>query len=478
MPNDIPEREITNPGEIEANIESDDAVEMELSAEEIAYLKELREKKEKERKKEEEIERLHQKQIEDGYDSPSRHQYRRIRDATGIPTEWLNTFNAGWTFAECTTKIRGITVYGNPAIYDKNYTTTGWLYTRRESGPKDKALKNQAIDNCVEELVNSISLKRKYIRQNYNKRSKNPAVYTVEFAPFYLNQIKSICKDKLYKKIKTKIPKAKTKLQKKNLETFISKWKINSKKEVKENYSRMKDDVDVEEYVSIFQGKQDMLSKIIHKKDGEWHFRISKGEDETRELKDSFFANLERVKEEWNDKQNNEKGKKSVPKTVEEWLKRKDIDVQSGILKCVCSFLNSKGGKIWLGVRNDGKIIGISNVKKREQYKNSKNFEIVDDLSLRITQALENTFPEYYDSHIETNTPALRPGQSDDQQLIVIDVRPTYPAGVFIERRDKDGKPYDVPYHRVGSKCLPMSLKEFLKYRDKRGDKTPNKKKS
>ena len=49
MPNDIPEREITNPGEIEANIESDDAVEMELSAEEIAYLKELREKKEKEK---------------------------------------------------------------------------------------------------------------------------------------------------------------------------------------------------------------------------------------------------------------------------------------------------------------------------------------------------------------------------------------------------------------------------------------------
>ena len=184
------------------------------------------------------------------------------------------------------------------------------------------------------------------------------------------------------------------------------------------------------------------------------------------------------MKEEWNDKQYNEKGKKSVPKTVEDWLKIKDGDVQSGILKCVCSFLNSKGGKIWLGVRNDGKIIGISNVKKREQYKNSKNFEIVDDLSLRITQALENTFPEYYDSHIETNTPALRPGQSDDQQLIVIDVRPTYPAGVFIERRDKDGKPYDVPYHRVGSKCLPMSLKEFLKYRDKRGDKTPNKKKS
>ena len=100
-------------------------------------------------------------------------------------------------------------------------------------------------------------------------------------------------------------------------------------------------------------------------------------------------------------------------------------------------------------------------------------------MRLRITQALENTFPEHCDSHIEINTPDLRPGQSDDQQLIVIDVRPTYPADVFIEKRDKDGKnPYDVPYHRVGSKCLPMSGKEFLKYREKRGDKAPNKKKS
>ena len=152
--------------------------------------------------------------------------------------------------------------------------------------------------------------------------------------------------------------------------------------------------------------------------------------------------------------------------------------MQFGILKCVCSFLNSKGGKIWLGVRNDGKIIGISNVKKREQYKNSKNFEIVDDLRLRITQALENTFPEHCNSHIETDTPDLRPGQSDDQQLIVINVQPTYPADAWITKRPKNGKPYDVPYHRVGSKCQPMPAKEFLKYREKRGDKAPNKKKS
>ena len=236
----------------------------------------------------------------------------------------------------------------------------------------------------------------------------------------------------------------------------------------------MKDDVDVEEYVAIFQGKQDMLSKIIHKKDGDWHFRISKGEDETREFKDSFFANLERVEEEWANLQNNEKRKESVAKTKEEWMKIKDESVQFGILKCVCSFLNTNGGKIWLGVRNDGKIIGISNVKKREQFTDSDDFEIVDTLNLTITQKLENTFPEYCDTHIETNTPALRRGQSEDQQLIVINVQPTYPANTTITR---DG--IERAYRRVGSKCEPFkTLKEFFDYSNKRGNKEPNKKKS
>ena len=73
------------------------------------------------------------------------------------------------------------------------------------------------------------------------------------------------------------------------------------------------------------------------------------------------------MEEDWNDIQNNEKRKESVPKTIEEWMKIKDDNVQFGILKCVCAFLNTKGGTIWLGVNdNDGKIIGVSNVKKRE----------------------------------------------------------------------------------------------------------------
>ena len=87
---------------------------------------------------------------------------------------------------------------------------------------------------------------------------------------------------------------------------------------------------------------------------------------------------------------------------------------------------------------------------------------------------MQNTFPEYYDTHIETNTPALRPGQSDDKQLVVIDVQPTYPADVTIPRRGRDEA-----YHRVGSECLPFkTIKEFINYSKKRGDKAPKKKKS
>ena len=430
-----------------------------LTPDEINFI--LEDRRLRIKKAEWEIER---KEIQNEYDERSpiikrfKDQFRRIKDATGIPTEWINTFAKsskkpyadGWDRYDCMGKINGITKWGNPAN------------------------KNKSINNCIEELVNSISRHRRHIKGNYKKLAPNPKIIYTEFDPFKLNQIEGVCKDKLYKKIKAEIPKAKNQEQKKNLETFISKWRKNSKKEARENFSRIQADVDAEEFISIYQEKQDSLSNIIQKKNEEWYFRISRGEDKTTELKDSFFANLERIEEEWNDIQNNEKRKGSVPKTIEEWRKIKDDDVQFGILKCVCSFLNTDGGKIWLGVRDDGKIIGISNVKKREQFKDLTNFDIVDSLRLTLTQALQNTFPEYYDTHIETNTPALRPGQSDDKQLVVIDVQPTYPADVTIPRRGRDEA-----YHRVGSECLPFkTIKEFIKYSKKRGDKAPRKKKS
>ena len=431
-----------------------------LTPDEINYI--LEDRRLRIKKAEWEIER---KEIQIEYDERRpiikqfKNQFRRIKDATGIPTEWINTFAKsskkpyadGWDRHECMGKINGITKWGNPAN------------------------RNASINNCIEELVNSISQHRRHIKGNYRRLAPNPKKIYTEFDPFYLNQINGICKDKLYKKIKSEIPKAKKQEQKKNLETFIRKWRANAKKEARENFSRIKGDVDVEEFVSIYQVKKEHpLSKLISQKDGQEFFKRTKMEGETIEFKDSFFANLERVEEEWNDIQNNEKRKGSVPKTIEEWMKIKDGSVQFGILKCVCSFLNTDGGKIWLGVSNDGKIIGISNVKKREQFKDLTNFDIVDSLRLTLTQALQNTFPEYYDTHIETNTPELRPGQSDDKQLVVIDVQPTYPADATIPRHGRDEA-----YHRVGSECLPFkTIKEFINYRKKRGDKAPKKKKS
>ena len=431
-----------------------------LTQDEINYI--LEDRRLRIKKAEWKIER---KEIQNEYDERRpiikqfKNQFRRIKDATGIPTEWINTFAKsskkpyadGWDRYDCTGKINGIAKWGNPAN------------------------KNKSINYCIEELVNSISRHRRHIKGNYKKLAPNPKIIYTVFDPFKLNQIESVCKDKLYKKIKAEIPKAKNQEQKKNLETFISKWRKNTKKEAGEDWTRIKGDVDAEEFISIYQEKQDSLSKIIQKNDdGEWCFRISRGEDKTTELKDSFFANRERVEEDFNDRQNDEKRKGSVPTTIEEWMKIKDGDVQFGILKCVCSFLNTDGGKIWLGVSNDGKIIGISNVKKREQFKDLTNFDVVDSLRLTLTTRLQNTFPEYYDTHIETNTPALRPGQSDDKQLVVIDVQPVYPADATIPRYGRDEA-----YHRVGSECSPFkTIKEFINYRKKRGDKAPKKKKS
>ena len=425
-------------------------------------------------KKKEKIQEIERKELQDEYDERRpivkrlRHRFRRITEATGIPTEWVNTFaksgkkpyTDGWTVNECGIKINGITVYGNPAN------------------------RIETIDNCIEELVNSISHHRRHIKANWSELAKNPTIIYTEFDPRYLNQITGVCKDRLYKKIKAEIPKAKKQQQafqgvyidseKKNLETFIRKWRANAKKEARENFSRIKGDVDVEEFKSIYQVKKEHpLSKLISQKNGQSYFKRTKMEGETIEFKDSFYANLERVEEEWDDIQNDEKRKGSVPKTIEEWMKIKDENVQFGILKCVCAFLNTKGGTIWLGVNDsDGKIIGVSNVKKRELFQRDgkpiSDREIIDAIDLSIAEGLKNHFRDYM-----SNIGRKYHVTPDGQYLYAITVEPTYPAEVYMMHNG-----LEIPFVRVGSSSTPYKWPDFTRYAKKRGDKAPRKKKS
>ena len=397
-----------------------------------------------------------------------RHRFRRIREATGIPTEWINTFAFGWTYEECKKKIVGITKWGDPSQ------------------------KNNSIDNCIEELVNSIGEKRKFIKKNWESLSYNPAIITVTFRADYLNQINSACKDKLYKKIKAEIvlliaaaiikdsgqETGETKIweRKKNLETFISRWRKNVKKESRENHSRMKDDIDAEEFISIYQGKKvNPLSRLIYEKNKQWYFKRTKAEDETTEFKDSWYANLERMNGDYNEYKEFVKKHPEKNITEKQWLNGKDKGVQFGILKCVCSFLNTKGGTIWLGVDNDdAKIIGLSNVKKREKFTNDDGTtmddrQIMDALTLEVEQEVRNKFADFLPNISYTHHVA--PG---NELLYTINVEPTYPSDATIER---DGK--DEFYVRIGSSCTMIKgLKKINGWREKRGDKAPNKKKS
>ena len=98
---------------------------------------------------------IERKELQDEYDERRpiikqfRHQFRRIKEATGIPTEWINTFPKsskkpyadGWAWHDCMIKINGIAKWGNPAN------------------------RNESIDSCIEELVNSISHHRRHIKE-------------------------------------------------------------------------------------------------------------------------------------------------------------------------------------------------------------------------------------------------------------------------------------------------------------------------
>jgi len=115
---------------------------------------------------------------------------------------------------------------------------------------------------------------------------------------------------------------------------------------------------------------------------------IEKGESQTREFKSTFFLNLA--------------------------SRQKDEAISFVILKTIAAFLNSEGGRIYVGVTDDGKSAGI----KDEVSLFFKNSE--DKYSLAVKEKLKKYFEAYFDLisweivHSKNHT-----------RLLIIDVKPS-----------------------------------------------------
>ena len=252
-----------------------------------------------------------------------------------------------------------------------------------------KREKNESINNCVEELANSIRYSRCRIKKVYHGLSDTyyHSTTDVKFNDVLVSKINRPTQDKLYRKIKSERAKARSEFQKKNLENFFDEWIKSMKKSGIQNLARMKDEIDVDKYLSELEARLGPLATKTTKRKGELFFKINKGENKTTEFKESWFATPGIEENEWNIV--TEKGQNVLIKD----RKIADNSVQFGILKCVCSFLNTNGGKIWIGVNNDNQIVGVSTVKKREDKfgKNPKDENVIDVIRQSLVRHLQKT---------------------------------------------------------------------------------------
>lgn len=121
-------------------------------------------------------------------------------------------------------------------------------------------------------------------------------------------------------------------------------------------------------------------------------------------------------------------------------------------LRAVSSFLNSEGGKLFIGVADDGKIIGLNKDYSTFTKPNADGFkQHFDNL---INNYLGKEFHPYISLKIES---------IEGKEICVVEVtRSDIP--VFLKSKDKDGKPKEEFFIRASASSQPMGMKEANDY--------------
>jgi predicted HTH transcriptional regulator len=119
------------------------------------------------------------------------------------------------------------------------------------------------------------------------------------------------------------------------------------------------------------------------------------------------------------------------------------------IAKTIAAFMNSEGGTLFIGVDDDGNIIGLENDYQLLKKKNSDGFE------LELRQSIE----KYLKNKIANEFLKLKFHKIDSKEICEINVTPT-PVPIFLYT--EEGK--QQCYVRIGNSSKPYNYEEFYQY--------------
>lgn len=124
--------------------------------------------------------------------------------------------------------------------------------------------------------------------------------------------------------------------------------------------------------------------------------------------------------------------------------KKKDSAIEHAVLKTICSFLNSKGGNLFIGVKNDGSILGIE----------LDAFENEDKFLLHLWNLIKDSIGEEVGPYINTTLEKI-----DDKIICNVKcLRSSFP--IFLKQKGFN----EEYYIRIGPSCMSLSIRDSIKY--------------
>ena len=169
---------------------------------------------------------------------------------------------------------------------------------------------------------------------------------------------------------------------------FIKQWRKSIEQQF-EDYYEISEDKDwfIRTLNNIHLGKDPFegISPFVKKDQNGWKF--SKPEDTEIEYKSTIFASRSVTEKQFHNI------KKLKP--IEVLLRENDLQYKDKILQTIVAFLNTDGGKIFIGVEDDGKIRGIEALTKNDIFwkktnRTKNDVKFLDDFTLEINSWLKN----------------------------------------------------------------------------------------
>jgi len=122
--------------------------------------------------------------------------------------------------------------------------------------------------------------------------------------------------------------------------------------------------------------------------------------------------------------------------------------VEKSISKTVAAFMNSKGGTLYIGIDDEGKVLGLEEDYKTLEKPNSDRFRLIMKHSLESYLKNKVIF-----DYLTLDFPII-----EGKEICMIKVAPT-PLPIFVSDGDKQDC-----YVRVDNESKPYSYDEFIEY--------------